>query len=122
MKGALLPAVLLDLIMRFLIGGAIVSLFSVLGDLFKPRSFAGLFGAAPSVALATLALTFHNDGRPYVTAESHAMLLGAVALGIYAWAVCQWLTRGKSKALAVASATVPLWLAVAFALWGVVFH
>jgi len=32
-----------------------VSAFAVIGDLFKPKSFGGLFGAAPSVALATLA-------------------------------------------------------------------
>jgi hypothetical protein len=42
------------LIFRFVVGGIIVSAFSILGDLLKPRSFAGLFSAAPSVALATL--------------------------------------------------------------------
>ncbi len=41
---------------RFLVGGAIVSVFACLGDVLKPKSFAGLFGAAPSVALATLGL------------------------------------------------------------------
>jgi hypothetical protein len=45
-----------DIVIRFLLDGVIVSLFAVLGDLFRPKSFAGLFGAAPSVALATLAL------------------------------------------------------------------
>ena len=34
-----------------------MSLFAILGDPLKPKSFAGLFGAAPSVALATLGLT-----------------------------------------------------------------
>jgi Protein of unknown function (DUF3147) len=38
---------------RFVAGGLIVSLFAVLGDVLRPKSFAGLFGAAPSVALAT---------------------------------------------------------------------
>jgi uncharacterized protein DUF3147 len=46
-----------EILIRFLIGGVSVSLFAIIGDLFKPKSFAGLFGAAPSVALATLALT-----------------------------------------------------------------
>jgi hypothetical protein len=48
----------LDYVIRFVIGGAIASLFAVLGDVFRPKSFGGLFGAAPSVALATLTLTF----------------------------------------------------------------
>jgi hypothetical protein len=39
------------------VGGVVVSLFAILGDTLKPKSFAGLFGAAPSVALATLGLT-----------------------------------------------------------------
>lgn len=40
------------ILIRFLIGAVAVSIFAVLGDLLKPKSFAGLFGAAPSVALA----------------------------------------------------------------------
>jgi hypothetical protein len=39
-----------ELILRFLIGGTVVSLFAVLGDVFRPKSFAGLFDCAPSVA------------------------------------------------------------------------
>ena len=46
-----------EIIFRFLMGGFVVSLFAASGDLLKPKSFAGLFGAAPSVALATLGLT-----------------------------------------------------------------
>ena len=43
-----------EYILRFIVGGAIVSAFATLGDMLKPKSFAGLLGAAPSVALATL--------------------------------------------------------------------
>ena len=46
-----------QLVFRFLIGGFIVSVFAALGDVLKPKSFAGLFGAAPSVGLATFTLT-----------------------------------------------------------------
>jgi hypothetical protein len=38
----------MEFIFRFIVGGLIVSLFAVLGDVLKPRSFAGLFAAAPS--------------------------------------------------------------------------
>jgi hypothetical protein len=33
-----------QLIFRFAVGGLIVSLFAALGDVLKPKSFAGLFG------------------------------------------------------------------------------
>ena len=49
---------MLQYLFRFLMGGMIVSLFASLGDVLKPKSFAGLFGAAPSVALATLGSQF----------------------------------------------------------------
>ncbi len=52
-----------DILLRFVIGGTVVSLFPVLGDLFKPKSFAGLFGAAPSVA--ALGLTIAKHGGAY---------------------------------------------------------
>ena len=47
---------------RFFIGGLIVSFFAVLAEMFRPKSFAGLFGAAPSIALATLGLTIASHG------------------------------------------------------------
>jgi hypothetical protein len=40
-----------DLVIRFLVGGLVVSLFAMLSDALRPKSFAGLFGAAPSIAL-----------------------------------------------------------------------
>ena len=43
--------------LRFLAGGIAVSGFAALGDVLRPKSFAGLFGAAPSIALATLIIT-----------------------------------------------------------------
>ena len=51
-----------DVLIRFIIGGLFVCAFAVLGDSLKPKSFAGLFGAAPSVALATLLLTIRREG------------------------------------------------------------
>ncbi|MGC2803114.1 MAG: DUF3147 family protein, partial [Candidatus Acidiferrum sp.] len=61
---------MMPLIFRFVVGGIIVSIFAILGDLLKPRSFAGLFSAAPSVALATLGLTILTDGKRYAALES----------------------------------------------------
>jgi hypothetical protein len=61
-----------------------VSLFVSIGDLLKAKSFAGIFGAAPSVALATLALTIADKGKLYAADELRATCCGAAALFIYA--------------------------------------
>src|ERR1700730_14946463 len=63
-----------DLILRFVIGGVVVSAFAALGDVLKPKSFAGLFGAAPSIALATLGLTIAANGKMYAAAEARSMV------------------------------------------------
>ena len=39
-----------------------VSLFSVIGQAFKPKTFAGLFGAAPSVAIASIVIAQIKHG------------------------------------------------------------
>ena len=88
---------------RFIIGGLFVSAFAVLGDILKPKSFAGLFGAAPSVALATLILTIHSQGRVFAAAEARSMIFGAIAFFVYACAVCRVTMRYKLPASIVAA-------------------
>ncbi len=107
---------MLDILIRFVIGGTVVSIFAVLGDLFKPKSFAGLFGAAPSVALATLGLTVSKEGAAYGSHEAAAMMAGAVALFVYASWVSRVMMHSRFKALLVTICTMPLWLAIAFGL------
>jgi uncharacterized membrane protein (GlpM family) len=99
---------------RFIVGGLFVSAFAVLGDVLQPKSFAGLFGAAPSVALATL--TIHSRGHDFAAAEVRSMIFGAIAFFVYACAVCRIIMRYKLPASVVASASIVIWLAVAFAL------
>ena len=43
----------MQILFRFIIGGLVVSLFAAFADALKPKSFAGLFAAAPSVAIGT---------------------------------------------------------------------
>src|ERR1051326_1721496 len=42
-----------DLILRFFIGGGVVSGFAAIGALFQPKTFSGLVGGGPAVATAT---------------------------------------------------------------------
>ncbi len=106
-----------ELIVRFLIGGAIVSLFASLGEIFRPKSFAGLFGAAPSIALATIGLTIAHDGKAYAAVEARSMLFGATSFFCYASAASWILMRYKPRALTVTIALLPLWLGTSLGLW-----
>ena len=72
---------------RFLVGGALVSAFAMLGDILRPKSFAGLFGAAPSVALA-----------------------------VYGVVVCHLLVRAQLRAAPATLLSLVVWLIVAFGL------
>jgi hypothetical protein len=94
-----------------------VSAFAALGDVFKPKSFAGLFGAAPSVALATLVLTVRKDGRVFAAAEGRAMLAGAAGLFIYCLLVTWLLKRDKVSALPASLLSIVAWFGTAFGLW-----
>jgi hypothetical protein len=62
-----------EYVIRFIIGGIAVSAFTVMGDLFRPKSFAGLIGAAPSIALAALAMAFWNQGPAYAACPCAAL-------------------------------------------------
>jgi hypothetical protein len=52
-------------VVRFFVGGVVVSAFAMLGHVLRPKSFAGLFAAAPSVALATLGIAVYQHGASY---------------------------------------------------------
>jgi hypothetical protein len=100
-------------LLRFIIGGAIVSAFAIIGDALRPKSFAGLFGAAPSVALATLAMTVVSEGSSFAAIEGRSMMAGAVAFFIYASLVSRIMMRYKLRAIFVTLCLVPVWLGVA---------
>jgi uncharacterized membrane protein (GlpM family) len=108
---------MMEILIRVLVGGFVVSFFALIGDMLKPKSFAGLFGAAPSVALATITLTVVKEGRPYVAVEAYSMFWGAIAFFIYACIATRFLARGKRSSLLVASSALLLWGAACVGLW-----
>ena len=107
----------IDIVLRFVIGGLVVTLFAMIGDLFKPKTFAGLFGAAPSVALATLTLTIFKNGKIYAAAEARSMVFGAAALFAYCCIVTWLVKRDRMRAFGATSAAMFGWFAVAFGFW-----
>ena len=105
--------IMTDLLLRFFFGGIIISAFAILSDIFRPKSFAGLFGAAPSVALATLLLTITHSGRLYAATEGRSMIAGAIGTP------SSLLIRYTPPALIVTLFLHPLWLGISFGLWAV---
>jgi hypothetical protein len=108
---------LVDLGVRFVIGGLVVSAFAALGEVFTPKRFAGLFAAAPSVALATLALTIAADGRAYAATEARSMIAGAMGFFAYAACVSRVMIRAKPPVLPTVTLLLVVWASVSWALW-----
>jgi hypothetical protein len=106
-----------DILLRIMIGGVAVSAFAMLGELLKPKSFAGLFGAAPSVSLATLVLTVMKEGKTYASIEARSMVLGAVAFIIYAAIISRLMIRRRMQVLSATTLGIGIWVACAFGLW-----
>jgi hypothetical protein len=107
----------MDLLMRFLAGGAIVSVFALIADVLKPKGFAGLFGAAPSVALASLGLTIASQGKLYAAMEARSMVAGAAAFLLYALGCLYFIGMRHFKATPATVALLSMWLVGAFGLW-----
>src|SRR6188472_3668728 len=108
--------------LRFLAGGIAVSAFATLGDSLRPKSFAGLFGAAPSIALATLLITLSQKGAPFAAIEGRSMIIGALALALYCWTTCVLLKKVLLSSWTATTAALVVWFAVAFGVSTVMFQ
>ena len=106
----------MEYVIRFVAGGLIVSLFAMIGDILRPKSFAGLFGAAPSVALVSLTLAFWNHAPLTFQSRDGPMILGAIAFAVYSFLVCQLLMRVRCSTLTATSTAIVAWLFVAIGL------
>jgi hypothetical protein len=112
----------MQFIFRFVVGGIIVSAFAGLGGVLKPKSFAGLFGAAPSVALATLGLTIFAEGNRYAAIEARSMIVGALALFFYSSATMWLIMKYKWHAAPAAISALAVWLICAVGGWALVLR
>ena len=110
---------IVELLLRFLIGGAVVSVFALAGELFSPKTFSGLFGAAPSVAIASLALAIHQHGAGYAEVEARSMVLGSGAMLVYCIACVTLIRRHGVPVWAGAAACWVAWFGAAFLIYTV---
>jgi hypothetical protein len=115
-----------EMIIRFILGGLVVCVFAVIGDVLKPKSFAGIFGAAPSIALVTLALAFAKEDAGYAAFQARSMLAGSAGLLVYSLLLGRLLLRreGQAPFNALTASTLGwfVWLAVALTLWAWLFR
>lgn len=71
---------------RVLAGGALVVAFAMVSDTLKPKMFSGIFGAAPSVATASLLVSGLAMGAEKDTRYATGMIAGAIGLIAYSLA------------------------------------
>jgi uncharacterized membrane protein (GlpM family) len=109
-------AEVLQVLTKAIFGGTLVVLFAVFAETLGPKRFAGMFAAAPSVALASLAVTVITKGPIDARRSCAGMLAGAAGFVAYCLlapaAMRRWGSlRGAGAALAgwfiVAAACLP---------------
>lgn len=61
-------------------GGLLVVVFALIGEVVAPKAFSGLFSSAPSVAIASLAITLITEGASKAHQDSVGMSVGTIAM------------------------------------------
>src|ERR1700756_3201691 len=104
-------------LIRFVVGGLMVSGFAAVGDVVRPKTVAALFGAAPSITIATLLIALLRQGPSYIAIEGRSMILGGPALAAYSLVSCPLLTRCQFSGPISTLLSTVVWFASAFALY-----
>lgn len=98
-------------IVQALAGGTLVVAFALVGQAVEPKRFAGLFSAAPSIAIAGLVVTVVASGDGQASKASLGMMLGAAGFVAFSSLVRPLLVRmGAAASSAVGCCA---WVAVA---------
>lgn len=101
---------LLEIALKALVGGLSVVVFALVAETIEPKRLAGVFAAAPSVALAGLILTVVFKGDYEALDATRGMVAGALAFTVYCLVDVPALGRLGAKRGSV----------VALVVWGVV--
>lgn len=101
---------------KALLGGLLVSGFALLGKVLRPQWFAGLFGAAPSIALASLTITVLDQGHRDASLAAFGMVFGA--MGFVAFSVASRPLLPRWHAVLASTAGCLLWAGIALGSYG----
>ncbi len=103
---------LLSYAAKFLAGGTLVCIFALISQVCKPKQFAGIFSAAPSVLLAGLAITLFAQGTQHAVLTAQGAIAGAFGMIFYCLLAVPAIQR--YKALLGSSLSLLGWLLVSF--------
>jgi uncharacterized membrane protein (GlpM family) len=92
-------------------GGTLVVAFALLGEVVRPKRLAGLFSAAPSIAIAGLIVTVVASGDVPASRAAFTMMLGAA--GFVGFAATVRLLLRRTRALQASAAGCVVWIAIA---------
>jgi Protein of unknown function (DUF3147) len=118
--GEAVTSPLILIAIKALVGGTAVVAFAAIGEFLRPRGLAGIFAAAPSVAIGSLAVTVIASGASSGANQLTGMVAGAAALTAYCLVGAESVKR--FGALKGALTAIAPWFAVAIALWLVVLR
>lgn len=105
----------LELIGESLLGGILVVFFSIVGETLKPRSFSGLFGSAPSIALGGLIISVITHNIIFVKQQLVGMVFGSFAM--IAYCITGYLLLKHIKALKASSLALVTWFVIVYLLF-----
>jgi hypothetical protein len=100
-----------------LLGGVMVVVFSLVGEVVRPRGLAGITSAAPSVALASLLISLVVSGAAVAVDLSLGMIAGAAALAV--WCLIGIEAVKRLGGIKGSVATTVVWLVMSLSLWAV---
>jgi uncharacterized membrane protein (GlpM family) len=101
------------LAVKGLAGGLLVVTFAFLSEGLSPKRFAGLFSAAPAIALAGLSIVLLDKGAHEAHENAAGMIAGSAGIVAYAGAAVPLLRRVKASVAAIAA--LAAWAAIAAA-------
>ena len=107
------------LALRGLAGGTLVMVFTIIGDAVKPKAFSGLFSAAPSVALASLAVTLLFEDVNRARLDTVGMVVGGI--GMSSCCVLAAIAIPRTRAVWGSAIAWTGWAAVSLGLYWAVF-
>ena len=111
-----MPEVLV-IVLKGLLGGLMVVVFSLVGEVVRPRGLAGITSAAPAVAIGSLLLALLASGVTAAVDLSLGMVAGAAALVL--WCLVGIEAVKRLGALKGSVVTTGVWLVAALSTWAV---
>jgi hypothetical protein len=99
-------------------GGIFVVGFALVGKLLRPKRFSGLFSAAPSVAVGSIASMLFFEGHSRAVADARGMVVGGLVFAAACLIGARLIRR--YGALRGSVALCATWLLIAGAAWAAI--